>query len=47
MRGLLSILSLFQSEFNKLNNTRARMLDFINHMTLELIKNLISAEKMS
>ena len=26
MRGLLSILSLFRNEFNKFNNTRARML---------------------
>ena len=34
MRGLLSILSLFRNEFNKFNNTRARMLDSINHMTL-------------
>ena len=33
MRGLPSILSLFRNEFNKLNNTRARMLDSINHMT--------------
>ena len=28
MRGLPSILSLFRNEFNKCNNTRARMLDF-------------------
>ena len=27
MRGLPSILSLFRNEFNKFNNTRARMLD--------------------
>ena len=27
MRGLLSILSLFCNEFDKFNNTRARMLD--------------------
>ena len=33
MRGLLSILSLFRNEFNKLNNTTARMLDSIHHMT--------------
>ena len=33
MRGLLSILSLFRKEFNKFNNTRARMLDSIYHMT--------------
>ena len=29
MRGLLSILSLYRNEFNKINNTRARMLDSI------------------
>ena len=34
MRGLPSLLSLFRNEFNKLNNnTRARMLDSIYHMT--------------
>ena len=33
MRGLPSILSLFRNEFNKFNNTRARMLDSIDHMT--------------
>ena len=33
MRGLPSILSLFRNEFNKFNNTGARMLDSINHMT--------------
>ena len=33
MRGLTSILSLFRNEFNKFNNTRARMLDSIYHMT--------------
>ena len=32
MRGLPSILSIFHNEFNKLNNTRARMLDSIYHM---------------
>ena len=34
MRGLSSILSLFRNEFNKLNNTSARMLDSIYHMAL-------------
>ena len=29
MRGLPSILSLFHNEFNKVNNTGARMLDSI------------------
>ena len=33
MRGLPSILSLFRNEFNTFNNTRARMLDSIYHMT--------------
>ena len=33
MRGLPSILSLFRKEFNKFNNTRARMLDSIYYMT--------------
>ena len=33
MRGLPGILSLFRSEFNKFNNTRARILDSIFHMT--------------
>ena len=37
MRGLPSILSLFGNEFNKFNNTRARMLDSIYHMTLRLL----------
>ena len=32
MRGLPSIY-LFRNEFNKFNNTRARMLDSIYHMT--------------
>ena len=32
MRGLPSILSFFRNEFNKFNNTRARMLDSIYHM---------------
>ena len=36
MQGLPSILSLFRNEFNKFNNTRARMLDFIYHMTNSL-----------
>ena len=37
MRGLPSILSLFRNEFNKFNNTGARMLDSIYHMTLKII----------
>ena len=37
MRGLPSILFLFRNEFNKFNNTRARMLDSIYHMTLRIL----------
>ena len=37
MRGLPSILSLFRNEFNKFNNTRARMLDSIYHKALRLL----------
>ena len=33
MRGLPSVLSLFRNKFNKFNNTGARMLDSIYHMT--------------
>ena len=33
MGGVSSFLSLFRNEFNKFNNTRARMLDSIYHMT--------------
>ena len=32
MRGLPSILSLFRNDFNKFNNTRARILDYIYHI---------------
>ena len=45
IRGLPYILSLFCNEFNKFNNTRARMLDSICHMTLRLLCNIISAIK--
>ena len=31
------ILSLFRNEFDKFNNTRARMLNSIYHMTLRLL----------
>ena len=37
MRDLPSILTLFRIEFDKFNNTRARMLDSIYHMTLRLL----------
>ena len=33
MRGLTSILSYFRNEFDKFNNSRARILDSIYHMT--------------
>ena len=36
MRGLPSIISLFRNEFDKFNNTKARMLDSIYHMTKTL-----------
>ena len=38
MRGLPNILSLFRNEFNNFNNTRAQMLDFIYHMTLDFFE---------
>ena len=37
MRGLPSILSLFRNEYNKFNNTGARMLDSTYHMTLKIL----------
>ena len=37
MRGLPIILSLFRNKFNKFNNTRARILDSIYHLTLRLL----------
>ena len=37
MRGLPSILSLFHNELKKFNNTGARKLDSIYHMTQRLI----------
>ena len=36
-RGLPSIVFLFCNEFNKFNNTEARMLDSIHHKTLRLL----------
>ena len=47
MRGLQSILSFFCNGFDKLNNTRAQMLDSIYHMTLKFIKNGVFAMKTS
>ena len=37
MRGLPSILSLFRNEFNKFNNTRARILDSILSYGIKII----------
>ena len=45
MRGLPSILSLFRNECNNFNNTGTRMLDSFYHMTLRLLRNLISGVK--
>ena len=45
MRGWPSILSLFRNEFNKFNNTRARILYSFHHMTLRLLRSLISDVK--
>ena len=41
MRGLPSILLLFLHDFNKFNNTGARILNSIHHMTLRLLENRI------
>ena len=45
MLGKPHILSLFYNLFNKFNNTGARMLDSIYHMTLKLLKNRIFGMK--
>ena len=37
IRGLSSILSFFRNEYNKFNNTKARLLDSFYHMTLRLL----------
>ena len=47
MRSLASIVSLFRNEFNKFNNTGARMLDSFYHMTFKLLKLLIYGVKKS
>ena len=36
MQGLLSVSSFFRDEFDKFNNTRVRVLDYIYHMTFRL-----------
>ena len=47
MRGLMIILSLFRNEFNKFHYTGAKMLDYMYHMTLKLIKNRFFGVKTS
>ena len=47
MRGLPNSISLFRNEFNKCDETRARILDSIYHMTLEIFKNHIFDMKTS
>ena len=47
MRGLLSILSPFHNEFNKFNNTRARMFDSIYHMTKIPLKSHFCCKKVT
>ena len=46
MQGLLSILSLSHNELNNFNNTGARMLDSIYHMTLKLFKSRFLMENV-
>ena len=46
MRGLPSILSLFRNEFNKFNNTGARMLDSIYHMTLKKLIHIFGVNTL-
>ena len=41
MRSLPSILLHFCNKLSKFNNTKARMLNYIYHMTLKLLLNLI------
>ena len=43
IRGLPSILSLFRNKFNKFNNTGARMLDSIYHITLKNLRIIFLA----
>ena len=42
MRDLASILSLFCKEFDKLNNTGARMFDYIYGLILKILNCVIS-----
>ena len=45
MRDLLSIISLFLNELHTFNNTGARMLDSIYHMTLKYFCNRVFGVK--
>ena len=47
MRGSPSILSLFHNEFNKSNNTGARMFDSVYRITLKLLNIRIFGVKAS
>ena len=46
MRGLPSILSLFRNKFNKFNNTGARTLDSIYHMTIKLFYSFFGVKTL-
>ena len=45
--GVFFLLSPFRNEFNKFNNTRARMPESIYRMTLRLLGKIISCFKAS
>ena len=45
IRGLPRFLSLFRNEFDKFNNTAARMFDSIYHMILKLLPDATSCDK--
>ena len=47
LQGLPSVLSLFHTEFNKFNNTGARMLDSIYHITVKILNNYMFGVKTS
>ena len=47
MQGLPSILSLFCNELNNFNNTEARMLDYIYHMTLFFVVGFVALRPKS
>ena len=46
MRGLSSTLSLFRNKFNTVNNTGARVLDYIYHKASTLLKIAFVHEKV-